>query len=263
MLIWCLTLALCQDDLPAFVLDPFGVAVEEPEWIEVPPLRTIASVRGSSVLADIESRMPAGHHYAFPAAPMTWAHETSHGLASRLRMARGAKLNVLYCLRGRAAVIREPQGTLWSIGARVPQSLRGPSFELYFGEQRRYWENEPTYILDEWVAYTNGSECGEEVAENGRHYELLQALNFSVYAIAMAEQIERTDPQYDDTQLRRFIAWNTDRVMRCWQRVEARGERGTHVDRCREYLTAWRQGSESALLREFARRYFGRDPLDE
>lgn len=234
----------------------------EPNWIDVPVLRPMATVRGSSHLADIESRMPAGHHYAFPSMPMTWGHETTHGLNSNLRM-RNPGCNVLYVMAGKACVIREPKGRLSAIARLIPPKLRGPSFQLYLVEQQRYWECEPTYLLDEWVAYVNGSFVGREVKENGWHYELLQAINFTIYSIAMANAICGSDPQYDHTQLRAFIQYNADRTLKIWSELDASGADDTHVRQIRAYLAEWRTGTESASLREFALKYFGQSLLGE
>lgn len=255
--VFLLALVLCQD--PIFSEPAIGSAAAEPTWINVPVLRPMEVVKRSRVLADIESRMPPNHGYAFPSMPMTWAHETSHGLASRLRMQQGGrKCNVLYCLQGRAAVIDEPRGTLSAVAKLVPRSLRGPSFKLYLVEQQRYWQNEPTYMLDEWTAYINGSECGSEVAEDGWHYELLQACNFCVYSLAMAQAVSTSDPQYDHTQLRAFVRFNIGRTRAIWQRLEASGVNDRHVQQIRAYLNTFRTAAEAQSLRDFAEKYLGK-----
>lgn len=235
---------------------------QDPEWVQVPVLRVMKTVRGSASLADVESRMPAGHQYAFPTAPMTWCHETTHGLNSILRM-RNPGCNVLYCLDGKACVIREPKGRLSAVSRLIPLKLRGPSFHLYLVQQQRYWECEPTYLLDEWVAYTNGSYTGREVGENGWHYELLQAINFTVYSIAMANSICDSDPSYDHTQLREFIKHNAERTMKVWSDLNASGDEDTHVRQIRAYLAEWRTGTESTSLRKFANTYLGQSLLGE
>jgi len=219
-------------------------------------------VQGSTHLADIESRMPAGHHYAFPTMPMTWGHMATHGLSSNLRQ-RNLGCNVLYVMDGKACVIREPKGRLSAIARLIPPKLRGPSFQLHLIEQPRYWEYEPTYLLDEWMACTNGSLVGREVKENGWHYELLQAINFCVYSLVMANSICGSDPQYDHTQLRAFIAWNAERTMKIWNELDASGVDDTHVRQIRAYLQEWRTGTKSASLREFAMKYLGQPLLGE
>ena len=234
----------------------------EPVWVDVPVLRPMKSVRGSTALADIESRMPAGHQYAFPSMPMTWGHEVTHGLNSNLRMGR-PNSNAIYCMDGKAAIVKEPRGRLSAVAARVPKSLRGPSYQLYLVQQRQYWEMEPTYILDEWTAYVNGSLVGREVRENGWHFELLQAINFTVYSLAMAQSVTASDPNYDHSQLKGIIDYNSDRVMRIWQELDSSGADDMHVRQIRAYLTAWRTGTESAELRAFAQQYLGRSVLGE
>ena len=234
----------------------------EPNWMDVPVLRPMATVRGSTHLADIESRMPAGHHYAFPTMPMTWGHMTTHGLNNNLRQ-RNLGCNVLYVMGGKACVIREPKGRLSAIARLIPPKLRGPSFQLHLIEQPRYWEYEPTYLLDEWMACTNGSLVGRQVAENGWHFELLQAINFTVYSIAMANSICGSDPQYDHTQLRAFIQYNAERTLKIWNELDASGVDDNHVRQIRAYLQEWRTGTESASLREFAMKYLGQPLLGE
>lgn len=234
----------------------------DPMWIDVPVLRPMDKVRGSTVLADIESRMPAGHGYAFPSMPMTWAHEATHGLNSHLRSGKPG-CNAFYVLNGKAMLIREPRGRLSSVSQLIPPSLRGPSFYLYLVEQRRYWDDTPTYMLDEWAAYINGSCCGREISENGWHFELLQAINFTVYSVAMAQSVSASDPTYDHTQLREFVKYNASRVRWLVDRLEESGDDDTHVRQIRAYLAAWRTGTESASLRAFAADYLGESMLGE
>lgn len=236
--------------------------VGDPVWIDVPVLRPMAQCRGSTVLADIESRMPANHGYAFPNMPMTWAHETTHGLNSNLRSGKPG-VNAFYVLHGKAMLIREPKGRLSSVSQLIPPSLRGPSFNLYLIEQQRYWECEPSYMLDEWVAYINGSCCGREISENGWHFELLQAINFTVYSLAMAHAVSASDPTYDHTQLREFVKYNAGRVRWLIERLDESGDDDTHVRQIRAYLAAWRTGTESASLRAFAAEYLEQSLLGE
>jgi hypothetical protein len=171
--------------------------------------------------------------------------------------------NAIYCMDGKAAIIKEPRGRLSAVAIRIPQSLRGPSFSLYFIQQGRFWETEPTYHLDEWVAYINGSIVGREVKENGWHYELLQAINFTVYSIAMAQAVSASDPSYDHSQLRGVIDYNSERVLKIWDELDASGADDTHVRQIRAYLAAWRTGTEAAELRAFAKEYLGRSILGE
>lgn len=232
----------------------------DPVWIDVPVLIPMEQCKGSTVLADIESRMPPNHQYAFPNAPMTWAHETTHGLNSNLRSGKPG-CNALYVLNGKAMVIKEPKGRLSAVAQLIPPSLRGPSFRLYLIEQRRYWDDTPTYLCDEWTAYINGSCCGREISENGWHFELLQAINFTVYSVAMARSVSTSDPSYDHTQLREFIKYNAGRVHWLIDRLDESGEDDTHVRQIRAYLAEWRTGTESANLRKFAVEYLGEDLL--
>ena len=245
------------------------LAAKEPVWLEVKPLRNLGDrFKGQTVLADIECRMPAGHQYAFPSMPMTWAHETTHGLNSNLRMAeyrkrKGVKVNAFYCLDGKAVVVLEPKGNLRAVAKSLPASLRGPSFSLYLGKQLQWWADTPTYLLDEWIAYTNGSLCGEEVKEDGWHYELLQAINFCVYSLDMARQIHTSDPGYDHEQLRALLRWNTGRVMMIYDRLRKSNPQSKYVVQMDQYLSTLRSAPEAKTLRDFGRTYFGVEVFHE
>jgi hypothetical protein len=171
--------------------------------------------------------------------------------------------NAIYCMDGKAAIVKEPRGRLSAVASRIPQSLRGPSFNLYLVQQRQWWEMEPTYILDEGTAYVNASLVGREVKENGWHYELLQAINFTIYSLAMAQAVTASDPAYDHSQLKGLIDYNSERVMRIWNELDASGADDTHVRQIRAYLAAWRTGTEAAELRAFAQQYLGRSVLGE
>ena len=59
------------------------VLASEPRWHEVPPIREVPDSL-SVVLPDLESRMPEDHAYRSHNF-VNWAHETTHGLNSRIR----------------------------------------------------------------------------------------------------------------------------------------------------------------------------------
>ncbi len=114
----------------------------EPAWRLVPRHR-LHGVPG--VIADLEGHMPENHPYR-DADRITWAHETTHGLHSRLRQLfapLGRRINAVYVLRDRALMLEEPACTLRFISENIPQSLRGDIYHLYMVQQRRYWQNEP------------------------------------------------------------------------------------------------------------------------
>lgn len=240
----------------------------DPTFIHWPKVREFNRPNLGSVLNDIESHMPAGHQYAFPSMPMTWAHETTHGIHSRIRMAhRGRpRRSGFYVLQDRAVLIVEPSITLRQVAPRVPVSLRGPSYDLYLIRQAAHWNDTPTMICDEWVAYTNGVACAQqpEIDESGWHYELLQAHNFNVYALTMAMVVAEKQPDYDAEQLRRFIKFNIERVYTLTETPLAASRRATGRDATpyassRAYMEKVRTAQDAAELRAFAKGYLGED----
>lgn len=241
-----------------------GTTKAEPAWLKVKKLREFQNARLGRVLSDIESHMPEGHDYSFAGQPMTWSHETTHGLNGRLRMVfRGKGKNYLYCLDSKCVEITEPSCSLRDVAMSIPPSLRGPSYHLYMVQQGRYWNDTPSYVLDEWLAYTHGVMTGMAVDEDGWYYELLQANNFTVYSIAMAMAVSSRDPNYDHTQLREFLAWNIQRINKIMEGIESQpqqgklGQNATPRQRSDEYRNYLQKSPDADKLREFARSYFG------
>lgn len=248
-----------------------AATANEPEWIEVKPVRKLARWTLGNVLGDIESRMRQGHGYAFPATPMTWAHETTHGLQSEIRMREripGRRINAVYVPGGRAAIVVEPRRCKISdVARRIPASLRGPSYDLYIVRQAKYWNDTPTYVLDEWAAYCNGSDCAEELGKKAGefdwHYEVLQACNFTVYSLAMAKTVSETEPDYDHRQLRAIIDFQASRCVGLLRRLRERRETGRNLIAAEQYLQTFLESETCSELREFAEEYLGSERFKE
>ena len=141
---------------------------------------------GSKTLDDIESQMPSGHIYK-DSDKVTWAHETMHGLNSRLRGKEGyGNKNAFYLGDGEYVTLTEPSGvTLGAVGVEVPNDLKGMSADLYLGTQRGSWENQPLYILDELSAYTVGSKVRAELGLQDRGESVQQMMEFAGYSVAL------------------------------------------------------------------------------
>jgi len=135
------------------------------------------------VLGELEDRMPAQHQYR-DADKGTWAHETTHGLNSRIRCAHGGHVNAAYLYGGYALILPEPSFTLADVAAATPQEWRGPVFGLYLVQQRGDWNNEPLYLLDELSAYVNGSVARLECGENAT-FSLARAAEMQRYAVVL------------------------------------------------------------------------------
>lgn len=144
---------------------------------------------------------------------MTEAHETTHGIHADLRnRAAGTRVNAFYVLDDRALYLREPNVTLADVAARVPKKSRGEVFDLYLVQQRKHWNHNPLYILDELVAYTNGAVVGKEEGDDGWQYECARAQEMTKYAWYLILAIEELDPEYAELdKLVEFVNWNNTR----------------------------------------------------
>ncbi len=182
-------------------------------WYRVLPLRSVNDPRLGRTLADIDSQLQAGHIYR-DADFVTWAHETTHGINSRIRQEFNQPgLNAFYVTGGKAMVLREPRFRKRDVAALVPSQLRGRCFALYLAGQME-WDDCPLYLLDEWVAYTNGSIVGRELGRDGLRSEIENCVEFTGYACTVLEAVERHDPNYcDRAHLKEFVVWNTGRVL--------------------------------------------------
>lgn len=190
--------------------------VEEPDWIEYSAIRKLDKSLGN-VLSDIDAHMPAGHIYK-DRDKVTWAHETTHGINANIR--NQYKSNAFYCLNDKAVLISGPKIKKSNVTRIIPKELQGMSFGLYMAGQRA-WDEVPLYILDEWVAYTNGSAAGLDLAKNnlwndGNRSSTIQSMiEFNGYALGLLVAIKQLVPDYyntdDGKQLIKFVKWNLKR----------------------------------------------------
>jgi len=155
-------------------------AVLHGEVVAIPATRH-SGYRG--VLGELEDRMPVSHQYR-DADKGTWAHETTHGLNSRIRCAHGGDVNAAYLYGGHAIILPEPNFTLADVANATPQEWRGPVFGLYLVQSRGDWNNEPLYILDELSAYVNGSVARLEYGEDAT-FSLARAAEMQRYAVVL------------------------------------------------------------------------------
>ncbi len=219
-----------------------------------------------SALTDIVQHLPGsyGSQYDFPDDRITWGHETTHGINSYLRNylnTTGKRANGLYLMRDRYALVVEPNVRLANVGTYVPASLRGSRYQTYLVDQVSGWDSTPTYVFDEWVAYTNGSEVGVELAKSGAWTTwrdgVAGALEFTIYALALGLAVEKLDAAYfaNYTQFRELLAFSAERAMNLYRAgavlpVFSWATQDT-------YYATWKTAADAAPLRNFARRTFG------
>lgn len=142
--------------------------------------------------------------------PDTWAHETTHGIHSDLRMQFCKGNDVAFYIGGdKAVIISQPKLKLKQIGELIPRNLRGSRYQTYFVSQLGGWNDVPLYVFDEWVAYTNGATVGLETPAGKDHTDaMLGPLEFSIYAMITCIAIDKYDPEYLNTNLqyKAFVA---------------------------------------------------------
>jgi hypothetical protein len=168
-----------------------------------PPIRNVTD---PTILGDIESHLNAGHPYGDPDR-ITSVHEGTHGINSLLRNQYG--MPCFYLLNNKAAKIPEPRTTLAQVALKIPRSLRGDVYQLYLIQMQGYWNNQPSYILDEYVAYTNGAEARLQLGIRDRQETIDYMLEFSVYATCLARN-------HSTPQLKEFLKWQLKRVTRIY-----------------------------------------------
>jgi hypothetical protein len=244
-----------------------------PEITIEEPIRSVSNL--GKVLSDIDSHMPAGHIYR-DSDKITWGHETTHGIHSRLRMKlsrsrrfygnlleqwrftptgrpvywSNARINVMYVLENRAVVIDEPDTTIRAAAQLVPQSLRGGVYRLYMVSQAAQWNDTPLYVFDEWVAYGNGAAVREDLKIESRQETVQYMLEFNNYSLAVAMACKT-----EDAQFKSFLKWNLERSMELYKSNLSIGD----LSKSTAYLENTRTSNDASELREFARNYLGRD----
>lgn len=220
-----------------------------PEFTICPKIQNVTNL--GTVLSDIESHMPAGHIYR-DSDKITWGHETSHGIHSRVRNKyqrhNQGRINAFYVLEDRAVIVQEPKTTISTAARLVPRSLRGGVYNLYMVSQARSWNDTPLYVFDEWVAYGNGALVRADLNIQNRDETVTYMLEFNNYAIAVAMAARTNDEQF-----KRFLMWNLERSMQIYEDNRSIGD----TSRATSYLEVTRNSEDAEELREFARSYLG------
>jgi len=213
------------------------------------PVTNYASIRDvgdigrryGQVVADIESHLPTNHPYR-DNDRITWVHEGTHGINSILRNTFGRP--GFYVLENKAILLNtEPQTTIGEVARMVPVSLRGDVYRLYMVDMRRYWEHQPSYIFDEFVAYTNGADARNQLRIHDRAETVKYMLEFCVYSACVPRSVKE-----GDEQLRLFLMFQAERA------IKISNDSGIKS----EYLIKLCNEPDANELRIFMRKYFGK-----
>lgn len=199
------------------------------QWMNFPKQKSVNNSNYGPVLTDIVEHLPSKYGSEYDDRSLTTTgHETLHGICSELRnyKASGRNMNGFYCLNDKAAFIANPQITIGDVAKRVPQSLRGSRYQLYLVTARKDWDDTPTYLIDEWVAYVGGVEVGVDQVKSGKTRDssesrsdlIIGPIEFSYYVLAMGKAIEEQDGNYiGKEQFKEFVAYNIKRTAKAYQ----------------------------------------------
>lgn len=164
------------------------------EWVTIPSYRQ-SNISGA--LGDIFDHTPPKLDiepslYHDDIDKITSAHETTHLIHARLKIAR--KKDTFYLLKNRAFSTTSPKITLKQVADSVPEDKRGKVYGLYLVEQQKYWNDRPLYIIDELVAYINGTIVGLEINDIRRAKDSFNKVEeMWVYAAALQKLSQQSN----------------------------------------------------------------------
>ncbi len=223
-----------------------------PVFIDIP----IASnrINEKSIYADIINR--SRDPYLTSSRP-TNAHETTHDLNSMIRNSR-RNSNGLYVLNGKGIVIENPNIRKSVVAQYIPVSLREYRFKTYITGSPD-WDDTPTYILDEFVAYMNGSAVAVEDKKSGKAVgqvdEMSGTIEFSFYSIALAMAVEKHDPSYwnSNEQFRISMNWLLKRAKDIFDSGKDIPEYSSRVHQLEQTI---KNSPDAEEMRVFIRKHF-------
>lgn len=132
----------------------------------------------------------------------TNAHENVHMINSYYSNKVRGKQRAFYITgEGKVFYANRPNLLKRAVAPFIPASVRGNRYKLYI-EGMREWDDTPTYIMDEWVAYIGGAMVAVEDHYNGTNKDnsdrVCGPLEFSVYSVALCMAIQEKDPKFWD-----------------------------------------------------------------
>ncbi len=143
-------------------------------------------------------------------------------------------------MRNCAYLLKEPATTLRKTAAIIPKSLRGRTYNTYCIRAQREWNKQPSYLFDEWVAYTNGSIARRTLGIQNRCETTQYMLEMAIYSTCVPCTIDSKDEN-----LKAFLRW-------MW-------ERSMFLQEIDSPLVKLRTNSDTSELRDFMRDYFGKE----
>lgn len=238
---------------------PVPEPIIEPDWIDIEEEKQydkdIPSVN------DLERRMPANHSYR-DEDKCTHVHETTHGLHAKIRnkyyQDYDYEIQPLYVFDGKCCIIQNPKAKMSDFNRKIPKSLVGGMYNLYLISQSSQFNDEPLYLMDEWVAYTNGPVAALEAdmrERNENNFYRMFEMGMYVYVMGM-HCIDKFPSSEDLEQFRRFLIYNTDRMLDMLNDNRAKGWDIKNVD---DILQQLKGSDDCRELRDFLKKVMGEE----
>lgn len=191
----------------------------------------------------------------------TNAHESIHFINAEYSNLTLGKKRAFY-ITGERRVFYTSQPKLLKNDVKdfVPNSVRGSRFKTYL-EQANDWNNIPTYIMDEWVAYIGGGMVALEDYENKRNRDISDrvcgALEFSVYSVALCMAIEKKDKAFwnERKDFREFVSYMLQKSQDVFYR--GRYVKDFYSTSQEQILGALQSSDDAEDMRQFLREWFG------
>ena len=171
-------------------------------WVDVKPIR---DANGNDIISDVQNHLPANNIYN-STDKITAVHESTHGINARLSVLHNKP--AFYILNNRAFVFDEISTTLDQTAEKIPKALRGSVYNLYVIRSQRWWNDQPSYLFNEFTAYTNGSIAREQLKIRDRTETVEQMLQMVVYSYYVATT--------NDSKI--FWKWQTKRALAIYKR---------------------------------------------
>ncbi len=180
-----------------------------------PPIRKAPEGQYPPILKELVSRVKnpsAFQDHSDPTDLVTWTHELTHAASNQVWNKRGK--HGIYLLDGKGIVLPHPEITIEQVANSIPANRRGKIYKLYLVDQRRWWNDSPLYLCDEWCAYTHGAIAHKQMGWGSRRKDTFQsAKELEGYVREMLKVIEIRDPDYPDmVRLKQFVEYQSRRL---------------------------------------------------
>lgn len=128
------------------------------------------------------------------------AHEHSHVASNQLTLKEHAyeEYEYIYVLDNYGFKFKRPTKSfsVLRVASKIPQEHRGEVFDTYMIQQsKKYFDNDPINILDEWNAYTIGVMAGIEAKETdfAIQDQGWRMLELGIYSLYLQKAVNQSD----------------------------------------------------------------------